>query len=191
MFVQKKLVIVGDGNCGKTCLLIAFAKNLFNSEYRPTVFENYVADVQIGNQTIELSLWDTSGQEDYDRLRPIQYPETDVILICFSVVWRDSFDNVISRWWPEVKHFCPGVPVLLIGTKSDLRSDKNQLEKLKEIRKTPISNEEMRKMGDRIGAVRFMECSAKTKYNVREVFEEAAKATLAKKRKRKSNCVLI
>lgn len=191
MSVQKKLVIVGDGGCGKTCLLVAFAKDVFLSDYRPTVFENYVADVELDNATVELSLWDTSGQEDYDRLRPIQYPETDVVLICFSVMWRDSLLNVSSRWCPEVRHFCPNVPILLVGTKSDLREDEKELKHLEKMKKLPVTREEAEAMAQTINAVCYIECSAKSKFNVQEVFKEAARATIRKKKKRKNVCLLI
>ncbi|XP_063932747.1 ras-like GTP-binding protein RHO [Zophobas morio] len=192
MSIQKKLIVVGDGACGKTCLLIAFAKDIFNAEYRPTVFENYVADIEVDGKNVELSLWDTSGQEDYDRLRPIQYPETDVVLICFSVAWRDSLENVPVRWWPEVKHFCPNVPILLIGTKSDLREDKEELAKLEKMKKKPVARDDAETVAKRIEAVTYLECSAKTKFNVHTVFAEAARATISqKKKKKKSNCVLI
>ncbi|CAH1365434.1 hypothetical protein MTP99_001697 [Tenebrio molitor] len=193
MSLQKKLIVVGDGGCGKTCLLIAFAKDTFNSEYRPTVFENYVADLEVDGKTVELSLWDTSGQEDYDRLRPIQYPETDVVLICFSVVWKDSLENVPLRWFPEVQHFCPDIPILLIGTKNDLRDDQKELENLKKMKKKPVTTEEAEETAKRIGAVTYIECSAKSKFRVNDVFVAAAKATMskAKKKKKRKNCVLI
>uniref|UniRef100_A0A914S5B8 Uncharacterized protein n=1 Tax=Parascaris equorum TaxID=6256 RepID=A0A914S5B8_PAREQ len=116
--IRKKLVIVGDGACGKTCLLIVFSKDQFPDVYVPTVFENYVADIEV-----ELALWDTAGQEDYDRLRPLSYPDTDVILMCFSIDSPDSLENIPEKWTPEVRHFCPNVPIILVGNKKDLRND--------------------------------------------------------------------
>lgn len=65
--------------------------------YVPTVFENYVADVEVDNKHVELALWDTAGQEDYDRLRPLSYPDSHVILICFAVDSPDSLDNVQEK----------------------------------------------------------------------------------------------
>lgn len=71
--------------------------NYFEQVYVPTVFENYVADVEVDGKHVELALWDTAGQEDYDRLRPLSYPDSHVILICFSVDSPDSLDNVQEK----------------------------------------------------------------------------------------------
>jgi len=113
--LHRKLVIVGDGACGKTCLLIVFSKGTFPDIYVPTVFENYVSTIVVDGKSIELALWDTAGQEDYDRLRPLSYPDADVILICFSIDSIDSLENVEEKWYPEVRTFCPNLPVLLVG----------------------------------------------------------------------------
>uniref|UniRef100_A0AAY5L2S8 Ras homolog family member A n=2 Tax=Esox lucius TaxID=8010 RepID=A0AAY5L2S8_ESOLU len=134
--IRKKLVIVGDGACGKTCLLIVFSKDQFPEVYVPTVFENYVADIEVDSRQVELALWDTAGQEDYDRLRPLSYPDTDVILMCFSVDSPDSLENIPEKWTPEVKHFCPNVPIILVGNKKDLRNDEHtrrELAKMKQV----------------------------------------------------------
>uniref|UniRef100_A0A8C5MZA5 Uncharacterized protein n=1 Tax=Leptobrachium leishanense TaxID=445787 RepID=A0A8C5MZA5_9ANUR len=133
--IRKKLVIVGDGACGKTCLLIVFSKDQFPEVYVPTVFENYVADIEVDSKQVELALWDTAGQEDYDRLRPLSYPDTDVILMCFSIDSPDSLENIPEKWTPEVKHFCPNVPIILVGNKKDLRNDEHtrrELAKMKQ-----------------------------------------------------------
>jgi Ras family protein A len=61
------------------------------------VFENYVADVEVDGRHVELALWDTAGQEDYDRLRPLSYPDSHVVLICFAIDSPDSLDNVSEK----------------------------------------------------------------------------------------------
>merc|ERR1712168_1297326 len=161
--IRKKLVIVGDGACGKTCLLIVFSKDQFPEVYVPTVFENYVADIEVDGKQVELALWDTAGQEDYDRLRPLSYPDTHVILMCFSIDSPDSLENIPEKWVPEVKHFCPNVPIILVGNKKDLRTDQNTIRELARNRQAPVRYEEGQQMANKIGAIRYIECSALTK----------------------------
>ena len=189
--IRKKLVIVGDGACGKTCLLIVFSKDQFPEVYVPTVFENYVADIEVEGKSVELALWDTAGQEDYDRLRPLSYPDTDVILMCFSIDSPDSLENIPEKWTPEVKHFCPNVPIILVGNKRDLRNDDATRKELAKMKQEPVKVDEGRAMADKIGAFAYLECSAKTKDGVREVFETATRAALQVKKKKKGKCLLL
>ncbi|KAK3387652.1 GTP-binding protein RHO-1 protein [Podospora didyma] len=184
--LRRKLVIVGDGACGKTCLLIVFSKGTFPEVYVPTVFENYVADVEVDGRQVELALWDTAGQEDYDRLRPLSYPDSHVVLICFAIDSPDSLDNVEEKWFAEVQHFCRDVPVILVGCKKDLRYDPKTVEELRKINQAPVTPERGDKIGSKIGAYKYLECSAKTNEGVREVFEHATRAALCKKSKSKS-----
>ena len=151
----------------------------------PTVFDNYSTNVMIDNVTIGLGLWDTAGQEDYDRLRPLSYPQTDVFLICFSVVGPSSFDNVTTKWAPEVTHHCPTTPMLLVGTKIDLRSDKDTVNRLAQKHKGPITEEEGKAKANEINAVKYLECSAATQQGLVEVFHEAVRAVLSPKNTKK------
>ena len=183
MSIRKKLVIVGDGACGKTCLLTVFSKDEFPEVHVPTVFETDVADIEVDGKLVELALWDTAGQEDYDRLRPLSYPDTDVILMCFSIDSPDSLANIQEKWTPEVRHFCgEKVPIVLVGNKKDLRNDEYVKRELARMKQEPVRSEEGSLVGDRIKAYAYLECSAKTKEGVRDVFETAARAALKAKK---------
>ncbi|CAJ0607397.1 unnamed protein product [Cylicocyclus nassatus] len=176
-----KCVVVGDGAVGKTCLLISYTTNQFPFEYVPTVFDNYAVTVMIGGEPYTLGLFDTAGQEDYDRLRPLSYPETDIFLVCFSVVSPTSFENVREKWIPELAHYCPKTPFLLVGTQVDQREERTVVEKLIRNRQKPISKEMGEKLARDMKAVQYVECSALTQKGLKNVFDEAIMAVLEPK----------
>lgn len=159
------------------------------------MFESYVADMKVGDNQVELALWDTAGQEEYDRLRPLSYPNAHVILICFSVDAPDSLENVEDKWAPEVLHFCskPPVPYLLIGCKKDLRLDYHILEGSKKTGQLCVAFKEGEQLAKKVGARMYLECSAKTGEGVAKVFEEAAGASLHTKYKSNkcTGCVIV
>ena len=158
----------------QTCLLISYTTNKFPSEYVPTVFGNYAVTVMIGDDPYTLGLFDTAGQEDYDRLRPLSYPQTDVFLVCFSVTSPASFENVKEKWFPEVHHHCPGVPCLIVGTQVDLRDDPAVIEKLSRAKQRPVPMEAGERLARELGAVKYVECSALTQKGLKNVFDEVS-----------------
>uniref|UniRef100_A0AAR2JL70 Ras homolog family member Q n=1 Tax=Pygocentrus nattereri TaxID=42514 RepID=A0AAR2JL70_PYGNA len=170
--IMLKCVVVGDGAVGKTCLLMSYANDAFPEEYVPTVFDHYAASGLLYQQE----------SEDYDRLRPLSYPMTDVFLICFSVVNPASFQNVREEWVPELQEYAPNVPYLLIGTQIDLRDDPKTITKLNDVKEKPIVTEQGQKLAKEIGACCYVECSALTQKGLKTVFDEAIIAILAPKK---------
>uniref|UniRef100_A0A8C7M7S0 Rho family GTPase 1 n=1 Tax=Oncorhynchus kisutch TaxID=8019 RepID=A0A8C7M7S0_ONCKI len=138
-----KLVLVGDVQCGKTAMLQVLAKDSYPETYVPTVFENYTACLELEEQRVELSLWDTSGSPYYDNVRPLCYSDSDAVLLCFDVSRPDSFDGALKKWKTEILDFCPSTRILLIGCKTDLRTDVCTLMELSNQKQTPISHEQV------------------------------------------------
>uniref|UniRef100_A0A452ZJJ9 Uncharacterized protein n=2 Tax=Triticinae TaxID=1648030 RepID=A0A452ZJJ9_AEGTS len=195
-----KCVTVGDGAVGKTCMLICYTSNRFPSDYIPTVFDNFSANVSVDGNIVNLGLWDTAGQEDYSRLRPLSYRGADVFVLAFSLISSASYENVLKKWMPELRRFAPNVPIVLVGTKLDLRDHRAYLADHPGASAiTTAQGEELRKQ---IGAAAYIECSSKTQQNVKAVFDTAIKVVLQpprrrevmaarKKTRRSSGCSII
>ncbi|XP_062972634.1 rho-related GTP-binding protein RhoE [Elgaria multicarinata webbii] len=182
--VKCKIVVVGDTQCGKTALLHVFAKDCFPENYVPTVFENYTASFEIDTQRIELSLWDTSGSPYYDNVRPLSYPDSDAVLICFDISRPETLDSVLKKWKGEIQEFCPNTKMLLVGCKSDLRTDVSTLVELSNHRQTPVSYDQGANMAKQIGAATYIECSAlQSENSVRDIFHVATLACVNKTNK--------
>ncbi|CAN1810548.1 Rac-like GTP-binding protein 7 [Linum perenne] len=182
-----KCVTVGDGAVGKTCMLISYTSNTFPTDYVPTVFDNFSANVVVDGSTVNLGLWDTAGQEDYNRLRPLSYRGADVFLLAFSLISRASYENIHKKWIPELRHYAPNVPIVLVGTKLGTKLNPKPFPRL------TAQGEELRKM---VGAVAYIECSSKTQQNVKTVFDAAIKIALRppkpkKKPRKQRNCTFL
>jgi len=179
--VQRKLVLLGDGACGKTSLLNVFTRGYFPTVYEPTVFENYVHDIFIDNVHVELSLWDTAGQEEFYRLRSLSYDDTHAIMLCFSVDSPDSLENVESKWVGEITENCPGVRLVLVALKCDLREQQREEEEEgtpADPKRPMIDYKAGLAVAEKIKALRYLECSAMKNRGVNEAFTEAARVAL-------------
>lgn len=199
-------MILGDGACGKTSLLNVFTRGYFPQVYEPTVFENYVHDIFIDGQSVQLSLWDTAGQEEFDRLRSLSYSDTHCIMLCFSIDSPDSLENVQSKWVGEIADHCEGVKLVLVALKCDLRSNEDSdapeddpySQNPYQQQKRLISYDEGLAVAKKVGALRYLECSAKKNRGVNEAFSEAARCALNAKPKgandnepEKKSCVIM
>jgi len=160
---RMKLVIVGDGAVGKTCLIMSYAENSFPEGYIPTVFDTYSMSVDLRPSVQKsIEIFDTAGQEEYDRLRPLAYPGTSMFMVCFSVTQETSFENVRQRWVPEVRHHVDGAKFMIVGTKIDLRESDDKA----------ISRRRGVQLNKDVGGEIYMECSAKTREGLNDVFAE-------------------
>jgi len=171
---QLKIVVVGDDSVGKTSLLMSYVNETFPQEHIPTIYDNYVAKRVIDGMPVQLNLWDTAGQEDSQyQVRPMSYPETDVFLVCFSVTSCLSLENVEKKWVPEIRQYCPETPIILVATKLDQN------------RKTGSANtsnstpyHKSLAVAKRIGAINYVECSAKQNHNIAYLFDKTIKASM-------------
>ena len=162
-----KTTTVGYSGHGKTCMFTTFAMGHCPTpeEYLPRVFQSaycYSGHTSSG-QPIEMGLWDTVGDEEYARLRPMSYPDTDIIILCFSVEseTRQQFQTLKSYWCEEIKQYCPNIPIILVATKIDLRDDDPNA----------ITSAEGRKMAENIHAMYYREISSLRHEGITELFQ--------------------
>ncbi|XP_076472662.1 rho-related GTP-binding protein RhoE-like [Babylonia areolata] len=173
--VKSKIVVVGDCQCGKTTLIHRYVQSKFQESYTPTGFDTYSGSYNVSDTyTIHMSIWDTSGDAGYDRVRPLSYSDANLIIICFSIDNPESMENVVSKWHPEVREHCPTQPIMLVGCKADLRSEAKNLP-VGTPRPAFVSYDQGLKTAKHIGALVYSETSSKTSQrSVNDVMEVAA-----------------
>ncbi|CAH1173630.1 unnamed protein product [Phaedon cochleariae] len=181
-----RLTVVGDGDTGKTCMLIVYKDKKFDERYVPTVFDVYSMDLEINSTTYRIILSDTAGQEDFGKLRTFAYKDVDAFILTYAVDRRASYENVFLKWAPELKRFAPKAKIIVAATKTDLRTKQNDLQP-----------EDGEMLARDIGANGFIETSSKLMNNVDKAFEMAISAVLYNKnflrnrRRRSSQCTCL
>ncbi|VDP79866.1 unnamed protein product [Echinostoma caproni] len=174
------LVVIGDGAVGKTCLIESYINNPFPTMYVPTVFEKYTGSLTVNGQNLSLKIWDTAGQSDHEHIRGLTYSGVDAVILCYSVVHETSYENIRCKWSEELLKHLPGIPVVLVGTKIDLR------ERIIPGFTRAITYDQGSRLAKRIDATAYVECSALCQINIKEVFDKAIKAVLEKRSESKS-----
>ncbi|KAF7347112.1 Cell division control protein 42 like protein [Mycena venus] len=189
-----KCVLVGDSGVGKTCLFISYTCEYFPNDYVPAISDAYAPTVMVGDVPYTLAIFDTAGKTDYDHLRPLVYPQSDVFLVCFSVGMPASLENVRDKWFPEAHHFCPGVPCVIAATQIDLRDDEDDFRAV-DSGKVMITTAQGEKLARELGAAEYVECSAKTHKGVKDAFDAAVAAALKYSspvsERKKRQCIVV
>ena len=167
-----KVVLVGDKRCGKTSLSLSFTENDCPYDYVPNIYDKATVTLNLFGFQGTLAVWDAAiTSENNSRLRALIYPKTNVFLICFSSTSKASFDNVATKWFPEIRHHCPDTPFIVVAMKTDLVGsaaiDKENL----------VDLAEAKKLAKELGG-KYMECSSFTGKGVRGLFEEAFRSGL-------------
>ncbi|KAI3367798.1 hypothetical protein L3Q82_026634, partial [Scortum barcoo] len=180
-------MLVGDGAVGKTSMIISYIFNGYSSEYRQTAFDVFAGLVHVNGIPTRIKLIDTAGQEEFGHLRSLCYAHVDVFILCFSLVNPVSFDNITSKWIPQIRAGNLTSPIVLVGTQSDLCQSVDILIRLDQRGTTPVGLGQARRLARRIGAHDFMECSALTQHKLKDVFDCAILATIEHKHRGKKS----
>ncbi|XP_075245290.1 cdc42 homolog [Convolutriloba macropyga] len=181
---QVKIVVVGDGAVGKTSMIASYATNSFDDDHVPTVYDMYRCQVEVNGKKVKVDIHDTAGQEDYDRTRPIAYPNTTCFVMVYGIDSEVSFDHIQLKWLPEIRHFSKYTYFLLVANKIDRRRDTAP--------HSLITTQQGKTVAQKVKADGFLECSAKTREGIKVVFDRAIALSLAPPKKiKKKSCRLI
>jgi len=161
-----KLVLVGDSGVGKSCLLLRYADDAFTESFISTIGVDFrFRSAEISGKRIKLQIWDTAGQERFRTITTAYYRGADGIIFVYDITHKESFDHM-SSWLAEARRYAtPGIPMIIVGNKSD-RTDRVVLES--DLKKFAQDNDAL-----------YIECSARTGDDVKDLFENMAKRLIA------------
>ncbi|EDR21850.1 GTPase_rho, putative [Entamoeba dispar SAW760] len=175
-----KCILVGDHCVGKNKLAAICSGIIPPGENPPGAVEDQKVSISVDGIKHTINIISTEGSEDYAKLRPLSYPETDIFIVLFSIINYNSYSHVEKLWKPEIKEYCSDAPIILVGSYAEVRKNPEKLNSLAERGITLISQEQGEVMAKRIGAVQYIEWSDSDKDDVDFIFEEAVRACLKK-----------
>uniref|UniRef100_A0A3Q4AD41 Ras homolog family member V n=1 Tax=Mola mola TaxID=94237 RepID=A0A3Q4AD41_MOLML len=184
-------MLLGDGAVGKTSMLISYIFNGYNSDYRQTAFDVFTGLVHVNAVPTRIKLVDTVGQEEFGHLRSLCYGHVNVFILCFSLVNPVSFDNITSKWIPQIRACNLAAPIVLVGTQSDLCLNVDVLIYLDKRGTKPVPYSQARRLAHRIRAHDYVECSALTQHNLKDVFDCAVSLSQLRQANRIPVCVIF
>ena len=166
--IHIKVVVLGDPFVGKTAFIQTMNTGVYPHDYIPTIYDSYLPQFKVDNETIDVAFWDTAGQSDYANLRTLSFPQTDVFMLCFSLINRKSFENIKSIWLPEILHFDLNSNYILVGFQSDRREEiKSNCSE--DSSSDFISTNEGLKLSKEIEAEDYIEISSKEQKNLNNI----------------------
>ena len=195
----RKIVVIGDMFCGKSSLISAYCRDKFSADlYVPTILNSCLADARIFGRRVDLAIVEISGRRDYARLRQCAYHKTDAIILCYATDNSDTLESILTYWLPELQHFAPRAPRILVGTKNDRRDDRihearqltdttseEQNVQRQALLEKLVSKARVVEAGEMVKAHASLVCSALYRDRTRDVFEKAAEVALKKSRRKK------
>eukprot|EP00092_Neocalanus_flemingeri_P015465 GFUD01016742.1.p2 GENE.GFUD01016742.1~~GFUD01016742.1.p2 ORF type:complete len:201 (-),score=78.80 GFUD01016742.1:33-614(-) len=166
-----KVVVVGDGAVGKTAMMMSFMTSKIPTDYQPTVVDTFSVDITVEGEEYTLDIFDTAGQDEFNRIRSQSFAGTNVFLACFSTVSKVTLDNVQEKWIPEIRSHDKTTPIILVGTKLDLNKESRHLSV--STRQRQVTREEAEQVVKQMKLVTYLDCSATTQTGLKTVFDEA------------------
>lgn len=173
-----QITAVGDKCTDKSKLLLQFSlKNTFQV-YRPTQLDFYDTKVKINDNELNIRIVDTPEEDRTDKFRKISLFEANVVLLFFSLVDKQSLENISIVYLPEIRYVCPQTPLILVGTKSKLRDKIIENPELEKPSQKPISNKDIKRLSKTLRLNGYFECDVDEYLNIDELFDSAIKTAI-------------
>ena len=168
----REIKVVAVGDAPKVPFLMVLDDKPFPDRYVPTILENYTREVTMNNVTYRINAWDTAGQYEFDKLRPLTYACANVILLVFDLSFKATFSNLREKWISEVTHYCKDVKILVIGINLDLRQVGNP---------NHVTDQEAEQFVQEFKFATYIPCSARTGEGIDKIWPAVITAFETKK----------